>query len=244
MSVSAEAFMAKTSEVLEQIRSTQLDAIKQAGLAVATASRDGHNVWAFGTGHSHVIAEELYGRAGGWTDIRAVLEPSMMLHEGLAKSSAFERLSGVADALLKTTGVGEGDVVIVISNSGRNAVPVEFAAGAKERGATVVAITSLAHSKSVESRAPSGQRLFEVADIVIDNCGEPGDAVIELPGIPAKVAATSTIAGSVIAQAIVCEAAANFIEWGERPPVLMSNNVEGAEEYNAELLARLESGPR
>jgi uncharacterized phosphosugar-binding protein len=244
VTVSAEAFMAKTSEILEEIRSSQLDAIKRAGRGVATASRDGRRVWAFGTGHSHLIAEELFGRAGGWTDIRAVLEPSMMLHEGLAKSSAFERLPGVADALLKTTGVGEGDVVIVISNSGRNAVPVEFAAGARERGATVVAITSLAHSQSVESRAPSGQRLFAVADIVIDNGGEPGDALIELPGIPARVGATSTIAGSVIAQAIVCEAAANFIEWGERPPVLMSNNVEGAEEYNAELLARLEPRPR
>jgi uncharacterized phosphosugar-binding protein len=244
VTVSAEAFMARAFEILETIRSTQLEAIKEAGLAVAAASKDGHIVWAFGTGHSHVIAEELYGRAGGWTDIRAVLEPSLMLHEGLAKSSAFERLSGLAEALLGSHQVKDGDVVIVISNSGRNAAPVEFAEGAKRRGATMIAITSLAHSKSVESRAPSGKRLFEVADIVIDNCGEPGDAVIELPGIPAKVAATSTIAGSAIAQAIVCEAAANFIDWGERPPVLMSNNVEGAEAYNAELLARLEGGPR
>ena len=240
MSVSAEAFIAKAFDVLEHIRASQLEAIEQAGRAVAAATRDGRNIWAFGTGHSHAIAEELYGRAGGWTDIRAVLEPSLMLHEGLAKSSAFERLPGLADALLETNGVQEGDVAIVISNSGRNSAPVEFAAGAKKRGATVVAITSLAHSRSVESRAPSGRRLFEVADIVIDNCGEPGDAVIDLPGMPAKVAATSTIAGSLIAQAIVCEAAATYVAWGERPPVLMSNNVEGAEAYNADLLARLE----
>jgi uncharacterized phosphosugar-binding protein len=240
LSVSAKAFIAKAFDVVEHIRATQLDSIKHAGRAVAEATRDGRNIWALGTGHSHMIAEELYGRAGGWTDIRAVLEPSLMLHEGLAKSSAFERLTGLADALLETNGVQEGDVVIVISNSGRNSVPVEFAAGAKERGATVIAITSLSHSRSVESRAPSGRRLFEVADIVIDNCGEPGDAAIELPGMPVKVAATSTIAGSLIAQAIVCEAAATFVAWGERPPVLMSNNLEGADAYNADLLARLE----
>ena len=102
---------------------TQGDAIARAAELVL----DAKVFWVFGTGHSHVIAEELYGRAGGLSDVQAVLEPGLMLHEGLLKSSLLERLSGLADVLLQTNDIGPGDVVLIVSSSGRNAVPVEFA---------------------------------------------------------------------------------------------------------------------
>jgi uncharacterized phosphosugar-binding protein len=179
----------------------------------------------FGTGHSHVIAEELYGRAGGLADVRAVLEPGLMLHEGLLKSSLLERLPGLADVLLQTNEIGAGDVVLIASNSGRNAVPVEFALGAKAKGAKVIALTSLKHGTAVTSRAPGGQRLFEIADVVIDNCGEPGDALIDVPGSPERTGATSTLVGALLVQALTVEIVTKLTDRGQTPNVLRSLNV-------------------
>jgi uncharacterized phosphosugar-binding protein len=231
--------MSRTAALVERVRTTQEEPIRRAGRAFADAVRAGSDVWAFGTGHSHLIAEELYARAGGWAGIRAVLEPSLMLHEGVRKSSLMERLPGLAEVLLAVHPVAAGDVVVVVSNSGLNAVPVEFAAGARARGATVVAITSLAHSASEEPRAPSGRRLCDEADIVIDNCGVPGDAIVEIPGSSAAVGSTSTVIGALVVEAIVSEAAALFAEAGEEPPILRSNNVAGSAEQNEKLRQRL-----
>jgi uncharacterized phosphosugar-binding protein len=236
--VSAAEFLARTAELVERVRTTQADAIRAAGRAFADAVRDGHDVWAFGTGHSHMIAEELYARAGGWAGVRAVLEPSLMLHEGVQKSSLMERLTGLADVLLQVHPVAAGDLVVVVSNSGLNAVPVEFAAGARVRGATVVAITSLAHTASQEPRTPSGRRLSDEADIVIDNCGVPGDAIVELP-TGTSVGSTSTVIGALVVEAIVSEAAELFAAAGAEPPILRSNNVAGAAEHNEKLRQRL-----
>jgi uncharacterized phosphosugar-binding protein len=162
-----------------------------------------------------------------------------MLHEGVAKSSLMERLAGLADVLLQVHPVAAGDVVLVVSNSGLNAVPVEFAAGARARGATVVALTSLAHSASQQPRTASGRRLADEADIVIDNCGVPGDAIVEIPGSTASVGSTSTVIGAFVVEAIVSEAAALFAEAGIEPPILRSNNVAGAAEHNEKLRERL-----
>jgi uncharacterized phosphosugar-binding protein len=237
--MSALEFMSRAADLVEKVRATQQEQIRAAGRAFAEAARGGRDVWAFGTGHSHVIAEELYARAGGWAGVRAVLEPSLMLHEGVAKSSLMERLPGLAEVLLTVHPVAAGDVVIVVSNSGLNAVPVEFAAGARARGATVVAITSLAHSATQQSRTPSGRKLHEEADIVIDNCGVPGDAIVPIAGSPASVGSTSTVIGAFIVEAIVAEAAYLFGRDGIDPPILRSNNVEGAAEHNEKLRQRL-----
>lgn len=222
--MTAAAYLSRATEVIRSVTDTQVEAITAAGVAVAGALRAGHRLWTFGTGHSHMLAEELYSRAGGLDGVRAVLEPSLMLHEGAAKSSALERLPGLAATLLSVHDVAAGDVVLVASNSGRNAVPVEFAQECRSRGATVVAVTSMSHSRSVASRAPSGSRLFEVADIVIDNCGVPGDAILDIPGSPEAVGPTSTATGALIVQAIVCEAVQQLVASGHAPPVLRSFN--------------------
>lgn len=159
--------------------------------------------WVFGTGHSHMLAEEVWGRAGGVTAVRPILEPSLMLHEGLEKSSAFERLAGLAEAIMEVHPVASGDVLLIISNSGRNTVPVEMASLARERGATVIALTSRAHTESVESRAPSRQKLIDLAHVVIDNHGVPGDAIVQRSGN--NVGPTSTVVGALLLQALVCE---------------------------------------
>ncbi|MGW1343359.1 sugar isomerase domain-containing protein [Kribbella sp. NPDC002412] len=216
----AEEFMRRALAIAERAAATQVEAIRRAAELVV----DARVFWVFGTGHSHLIAEELYGRAGGLADVRAVLEPGLMLHEGLLKSSLLERLPGLADVLLQTNDIGAGDVVLIASNSGRNAVPVEFAVGARAKGAKVIALTSLAHSTAVGSRAPGGQRLFEVADVVIDNCGEPGDALIEVEGSPEPTGATSTLVGALLAQALTVEIVTQLTTRGDSPNVLRSLN--------------------
>lgn len=220
----AAEYLGKAMELAGRAVETQLPAVREAAGVVVDALVGGRNFWVFGTGHSHVIAEELYGRAGGLASVRAVLEPGLMLHEGLLKSSLLERLGGLADVLLQVNEIAAGDVVLVVSNLGRNAVPVEFAVGARAAGAKVVALTSLAHSAAVESRAPGGQRLFEVADVVIDNCGVPGDALIEVEGSPERTGATSTVVGALLAQALVVEVVTLLAERGHTPDVLRSLN--------------------
>jgi uncharacterized phosphosugar-binding protein len=221
----AEEFLDKALEVAQRAAGTQVGPIRVAAALVVEALTSGKRFWVFGTGHSHALAEELYGRAGGLADARAILEPGLMLHEGLEKSSLLERLPGLADVLLATHDVAEGDVVLIASNSGRNAVPVEFALGARRRGATVIALTSMAHSTTTTSRAPGGQRLFETADVVLDHCGVPGDAMIEVAGSPERTGATSTMVGAMLVQALTVEIVTRLAERGDTPNVLRSLNV-------------------
>jgi uncharacterized phosphosugar-binding protein len=148
-----------------------------------------------------------------------------------------ERLTGYAGVLLEAYPISPSDLLIIASNSGRNPLPVEMAQGARERGIPTIGITSLAHSQSVSSRAPSGKRLFEVCDVVIDNCGVPGDAVLDLGnGTPLRVGPTSTLAGAFIANSLVSLAAAELMERGIDPPVFVSANVDGGDARNQRLL--------
>lgn len=221
----AEEYLDKALAIAHRAAETQLGAIRVAAELVADALADGRTFWVFGTGHSHTLAEELYGRAGGLADVRAILEPGLMLHEGLQKSSLLERLPGLADVLLEINPLESGDVLLIASNSGRNAVPVEFALGARARGVKVIALTTLAHSNATTSRAPNGRRLFETADVVLDNCGIPGDALITVPGTPEPTGATSTVVGALLVQALTVEVVSRLTDRGRPPNVLRSLNV-------------------
>lgn len=220
--LSAQLFMSRALEIANEAAYTQLGVLRDAATAVCDALDSGGHLWAFGTGHSHMMVEEIWGRAGGLTEVRPILEPSLMLHEGLQKSSLLERQAGLASTLLEIHAVGAGDCLLVSSNSGRNAVPVELAAGAREAGATVIALTSLQHSRAVASRAPDGRKLFEVAHLVIDNCGVPGDAVLD--HYPHPVGATSTIVGALLVQALVVEIIGEAARRGRDVPTLLSLN--------------------
>jgi uncharacterized phosphosugar-binding protein len=218
----AESYLDHALQVSSRAAATQLDRVREAADLISTALGEGRRWWVFGTGHSHMIAEEVYGRAGGLTDVKAILEPALMLHEGLLKSSLLERRSGLAEDLLDVHPVQSGDVVMIISNSGRNAVPVEFATGCRQRGAKVIALTSLEHSRAVASRAPSGHKLFEVADVVIDNCGTVGDAAID--GEVGAVGPTSTVVGALLVQAVVVETVGRMLGAGRSVRILNSLN--------------------
>ncbi|MDI3317024.1 MAG: SIS domain-containing protein [Bacillota bacterium] len=231
-------FAERVSGMIRAAAEEQGEAIGQAARLVAESLARGGLLHLLGTGHSHLLAEEIYSRAGGLLPVQVIESAPLMLHEDAVASGDWEKLPGVAAILLEHAAVDpERDVLLVISNSGRNAVPVEAAEWARSRGMPVIALTSLAHSRSVASLAPSGRRLFEVADVVLDNLGEPGDAVMELrPGL--RVAATSTVVGAWLLQALVLATAERLLEEGAEPPVLRSGNVPGAEEANRALLLR------
>jgi len=206
-----------------------MDCIVQAGKVIADAIVQGGTLHVFGTGHSHMLAEELYVRAGGLVHVNAILEPSLMLHEDPARATELERQEGLAAEILVKHEMRAVDVLIVASNSGRNPVPIEMALLAKERGLVVITLTSLAHSQAVASRHSSGRRRFEGADVVRDNGGELGDAVLEVEGHPTRACPTSTVIGAAILNAVVATAIEELLRMGVVPPILVSSNVDRQE---------------
>lgn len=218
--------------IMQQIANGQSDAIDACGTAFAKALESGHNIFLFGTGHSHMLAEELFYRAGGLVNLHPVLETALMLHESASKSTEIERLQGYADILFADYGMREKDVIVIISNSGRNGVCVDMAQLAKEKGLTVVALTNLNHSKSASSRHPSGKKLYEFADIVLDNMGCVGDACIYFEEIGRNAAPTSTAAGAAILNAVVVSCIETMLADGCVPDVFSSSNVDGGDAIN------------
>ena len=194
-----------------------------------TLQKDGL-LYVTGTGHSHMLAEEVFYRAGGLAAVYPLLDASLMLHEGAIKSSSVERLTGVAEILLDDTDTGADDLLIVSSNSGRNAFPIEVVLEARKRGCKTVAITSLEHSNKVSSRHSSGKRLFEVADLIIDNGVPYGDASIEIQGLATRVGPVSSLAGVFIVNAIVVRAVEISIANNFMPEIFVSANVENSKQ--------------
>lgn len=221
--------------LMEEIKNTQKENIIKAAELVADSVMKGGRFYVFGTGHSHMVAEEIYLRAGGAAFVKAILEPSLMLHEMPNKSTYLERLEGYAKVLLRLHKVDEKDTLMVVSNSGRNAIPVEMALGAKKLGASVIALTSLKHSSLVTSRHKSGKKLYEVADVTIDNCGEMGDAVFHIDGLKTATGPTSDSTGTAIAQALIATTLDILVKRGYESPVFVSSNVDGADEINDRL---------
>lgn len=223
--------------ILRQVEATQAEPMDLLAQKMAEAIRAHKNVYAFGCSHAGILAEELFYRTGGLAVVNPILAPGLTLTvRPVTMTSQIERIEGYGRTIVSENGVAEGDVLIVHSVSGRNPVPVEVAIAAREKGAFVAALTNIAYSKSVSSRASCGKRLFEVCDAVIDNCGEVGDAVCAIEGMPEKVAASSTVVGAAILNSIVADTVERLVKSGTVPPVFMSANVEGGDEHNAVML--------
>lgn len=224
--------------LLDVLARSQAPSVERAAQAIFASLRAGGVLHVFGSGHSHALAEEAFHRAGGLVPVNAIQEVFLTPLTSPRTSSQLERVSGLATVLLDGHDLRPGEVLMVISNSGINAVPVEMALEGKSRGLTVVALTSLAHSRGVPSRHAGGKRLFEIADIVLDNCGEAGDAALALPGFRGKVAPTSLLAGSYLINWLVCRIVELFLAEGLAPPVYLSANLPGGDEHNRALEAK------
>lgn len=216
-------------QILERIVDVEKVALERARDVVIAALRSDRLIYVVGSGHSHLIAAEAFFRAGGIAAVQPIFDPALMLHVSASSSSLMEREPGRATHLLSNYDIHDGDVVVIASNSGRNAFPIEVAAIAKERGATTIAITSIAHTSAVSSRHPSGKRLFEVADIVIDNGAPYGDAGLEIGPDKLAMGPTSTISGSFIINAVIAEAVDMLTRQGFSVDVYQSSNGEGGE---------------
>ncbi len=224
---------------LQAVMASQQAVMEQAAQWIADALADDHLIWVFGASHAGILSEELVYRAGGLVPISPIFIPGLTCDvRPITLTSWLERLDGYAATAVREVPIQAGDVLIVHSVSGRNAAPVEVALYGRERGAKVIALTSLDYSQAVSPRSQTGKRLFEIADLVIDNGAPRGDAVVQLPGFPQPVSPVSTVLGAAILNAIVAEACAILLERGIQPPVFMSANLEGGDAHNARLMSR------
>ena len=222
--------------LLEKLENTQETVIDQVADICAQTICSGGLLYFFGTGHSHMICEEPFYRAGGLACVYPILETDLMLHEGASKSSGYERLEGLGNLVVSNTSLGKGDVLFVISNSGRNCAVIDAAMEAKKRGAVTVAITSMNHTTQVTSRHSSGLNLYQVCDYVLDNGGEVGDASVELAGLGQKIAPTSSVMDVTLVNLILVNTVERLLEMGVTPPVFMSANTDAGDEANKSVL--------
>ncbi len=228
-----EAIIDKLSRAFRQERE-----IKTAARWVAQTILDQGWIYTSGTGHSHMLAEEIFYRAGGFARVIPILDEALMLHKDASGSTEVERREGYAQPLIAPYTITSKDIFIIASNSGRNAVSVEMAQLFKEKGAKVIVITNYAHSSTVDSRHSSGLKLFQVSDVYLDTFGEIGDAAIKLNGLHTNVGSTSTVVGAALLNAIMVQAAANALENGIVPEVFNSSNSDEGESHNETLVSK------
>lgn len=225
-------YLEYVADILKETIDTQEEAIEKAAELVCETCLNGGRFYVFGSGHSHMVAEEVYIRAGGLAYVKAILPPELMLHEMPNKSTWLERLDGYSKAMLKLYKVDEKDTLMIISNSGRNAVPVEMALEARKLGTKVIAMTSMQHSTQTTSRHESGKKLYELADVVLDNGAKKGDAAFMIDGLDTPTGPTSDAIGIALAQSLIASSIDKLIKKGHKPPVFKSSNVDGADDYN------------
>ncbi len=223
---------------LERTARSQAAAIERAATLMADAVGGGHCLFSFGASHSFIITEELVYRAGGLMLINPIYPQGMNLSvRPLTMTSRLERLAGLGRELLRASPARKGDVLLITSTSGRNHVVIEMAIEARAMGLKTAAITSRDYARGEPSRHPSGKKLAELCDVVIDNGVPHGDAAVAIPGRRQKMGPLSTLTGCAIANALACAVAAKLVKAGVEPPVFMSANQAGGDEWNARLLA-------
>lgn len=214
------------SEVYEQNK----DTLARAGKRIAESIAADGVLHTFGSGHSQILAAEIERRAGGLVPVSSINDPADGWPEQIVGYGArlFQRYA-------YQYAVQPGDFVLVISNSGRNASPIEVALEAKAARLQVVVLTSLEMSKATTSRHTSGKKLYELGDFVLDNGGVPGDAAIDAPGFAYKVGPTSTMSGALLLNLLSMEIIENLIARGVTPPTYVSQNADGGAEHNEAL---------
>lgn len=219
--------------ILDEVETTQLPVIQSAARVIAEKMVSGGILHTFGTGHSHIMAEEIFFRAGGLVPINPILDPGLMLNLSAIGSTALERLEGYVPIVLQRYDLRTGDVMLIVSNSGRNAASIDAAIYARQKGLTVIALSSVATHRNVPVRHSSGKHLYELADIVIDSRVPQGDAVLSLPGMKKRVCPISTIIGVTIVQTMMYEAAQYMIALGYTPEIIVSANTEETQDHRA-----------
>ena len=229
----AQKFFNTSNALQDKAFADNADTLQTAGKLIAESIAADGVLHTFGSGHSQILAAEIERRAGGLVPVSSINDPADGWPEQIAGYGArlFQRYA-------YQFAVQSGDVVLVISNSGRNASPIEVATEARAAGLKVIALTSLDMSKATTSRHPSGKKLYELADLVLDNGGLPGDAAIDAPGFDYKVGPTSTMSGALLLNILSMEIIENLISMGVTPPTYVSQNADGGAEHNEALATK------
>ena len=220
-----DEYLDRLTELLDRFRHTQREALNRAADGLAERLQHGAVVHLFGTGHSHMIAEEIFYRAGGLVPVNAMLDASIVLSGGAMLSTETERTSGAAAQIAAQYDLRRGDIGVVISHSGRNPAPVEMAQLMREKGLIVIAVTSVSHSTQLPPKDPPGVRLIDVANVVLDTGGAYGDAEFMLEGVLHPVGPTSTVVGAAIVQSLVVATMERLVAAGVHVVNLPSGNV-------------------
>ena len=223
--------------MLQKIADTQKDAIRTAARRCADAIAEDRYLYVIGTGgHSYIASEEMFWRAGGLVPIYPILDPGLSLSHGAWRSNLVERTPGYIIPILKYHGLGKGDVLIVCNAYGLNAATIDAATEGKRLGATVIGVTSTEFAARTPadhpSRHPSRQNLHEIVDIFLNTCLPYGDAVVEIPGCPQKVAPSSSLGTAFVLNCLVATTVEELVGRGIDPPVWMSANLPGGDEAN------------
>jgi uncharacterized phosphosugar-binding protein len=231
----SDSYLADLADRITSIRSTAAQSLERAAEVMAACIQHDGLIYIFGSGHSHMLAEEAHFRAGGLAAAVPMLAAATMLHEAATAGTKLERLPGLVPALLARYPVGPKDVMIVVSTSGVNAAPVEAAMFGKARGATVIAITSESYSQAAANGRP---RIADLADIVLDNGAPPGDATQDAGADGLMVGPVSTVIGAALLNAALAETARRLVASGGPAPIYLSANMPGAADRNEDLIRR------
>jgi uncharacterized phosphosugar-binding protein len=228
-------FLDAVSSVLTRIEETQAVVLAEASRLCADTIGAGRLVHCFGSGHSRIPVEEMFPRYGSYPGFNPIVELSMTFHtqvvgtNGQRQAMFIERVEGLAETILANYRLEPPDMMIVFSVGGLSAVPIEMAQGARRRGLPVIAVTSVEHSLAGDPSHSSGTRLLDHADLVVDLCTPPGDALVGIDGLETPVGPGSTVASVAIANELKSQTAALLVERRAMPPVLTSPLLVGRE---------------
>ncbi|MER6628257.1 SIS domain-containing protein [Streptomyces sp. NPDC000987] len=234
----ADRFLDAAIGLLQRVREEEADAVAAAGALLADTVADGGRLFAFGAGHSSLAAQDVVYRAGGLALMNLLAVPGVVGVDVMPATlgSALERVDGLASAVLDSSPIRSGDALVIVSLSGRNALPVEMAMSARARGVQVIGVTSVAYASRTRSRHASGGYLKDHCDIVLDSKIAVGDAELTLDTVPAPFAPASTVVTAALLQAVMATTAATLADRGIEPPLLRSGNVDGGHEWNARVM--------
>ena len=233
-----EWYKNKLISILNEIYETQAQEIDRAAQLMADTALARKNIYAFGPSHAGMMVEEMVYRGGGLALINPIHIPNLMPNvRPYAMTTMIERLPGLATITLEKSGIRPGDCLIIHSVSARIPVVIEMAMKAKEKGIHVIGIVSKNFAENVTSLDPSGTMMMEH----LDDCAELGDACVPIEGLGYKAAPTSTVGGAYVVNSLVIKVAEKMLAAGVQPPIFKSGNVDGANEYNAELMEKYKS---
>ncbi|MFJ3232345.1 SIS domain-containing protein [Streptomyces sp. NPDC086787] len=234
----AGEFLDAAIGLLRRVRDEESEGVAAAGVLLADTVEAGGRLFAFGAGHSSLAAQDVVYRAGGLALMNLLAVPGAVGVDVMPATlgSALERVDGLAAAVLDTAPIESGDALVIISLSGRNALPVEMASHARAKGVRVIGVTSVAYARETTSRNASGTYLKDHCDIVLDSKIAVGDAELTLDTVPAPFAPASTVVTAALLQAVMATAAATLAARGFQPPLLRSGNVDGGHEWNRRIM--------